>query len=268
MGSGNIAIDIMNRGRIIHLSNKIAHQFEYIMDSRLKEYMTKNGIEAATREEFRQIKSLIKKIYREGSKDAVKQKSKEMLKQDYHFTEEDFEKGKNLDTLMFPELIKAYNGGMYIKAMEIGQVDKLAQENNRTDISYGLRRESDHDILFVMDISKFGQFSVHVKDPSLVAQIKRIYEMPIYRTKTAMLVNYLPDKTRQFIQDSIEDDSLDEERNIPENATEPQKRRARLVAEIKELQLPKGAKHDIAVRAGLGTKNLKRIDQAKDEEER
>lgn len=66
----------MNRGRIIHLSNKIAHQFEYIMDSKLKEYMTRNGIEAATKEEFRQIKSLIRKIYREGSKDTVKQKKR------------------------------------------------------------------------------------------------------------------------------------------------------------------------------------------------
>ena len=39
--------------------------------------MTRNGIEAATKEEFRQIKSLIRKIYREGSKDTVKQKAKE-----------------------------------------------------------------------------------------------------------------------------------------------------------------------------------------------
>lgn len=266
MQSGSIYIDIMNRGRIIHLANKIAHQFEYIMDSRLKEYMTRNDIQVETKEQFRQIKSLMKKVYRKDTKDSVKQMAKETLKQEHHFAEEDFEAGKNLDTLMLPELIKAYHNGMYLKALEIGQVDRLAKKHNRQDISYGLRRESDDDILFVMDVSKFGQFSVHVKDPALVAQIRRTYEMPIYRTKTAMLVNHLPNKTKQFIQDSIEDDSLDEERGIAENATEPQKRQARLVAEINELRLPKGAKHDIAVKAGLRKRNLERIDQMKDEE--
>jgi len=255
----------MNRGRIIHLSNKIAHQFEYIMDSKLKEYMTRNGIEAATKEEFRQIKSLIRKIYREGSKDTVKQKAKETLKQDYHFTEEDFEKGRNLDSRNLPELVKVYNDGMYIKALEIENVNRLAHDYDRDDISYGVKKIDEDNILFVMDVRGYGQFSVHMKDPNLIAQIKTKYTMPIYRRKTEMLVNYVSKQAKEFIEESKQDDSMDEERNIPKHASEIRKKRARLLEELKFLDLTKAEKHELGVKGGLNRKELQELDNAEEE---
>ena len=130
---------------------------------------------------------------------------------------------------------------------------------------YGIKREDEDNILFVMDVFKFGQFSVHIKNPELAAQIKREYTMPIYRRKTAMLVNYMTKKARAFVRDSKTDDSLDEERNIPMHASFARKQRIRLMEEIKFLDLSKGAKHEMAVKSGLLREELEEIDS---EEER
>lgn len=261
----DISVDIMQRGRIIHLSNKIAHQFEYIMDNELKGYMFTKKIQANTLEEFREIKRLIRQLYNPDTKEIIKEKALSILCMKHGFQEIDFMQGKNLDALNIPRLIKAYKDAMYIKSLEIENVNALAHDYGKDNISYGIKREDKFNTLFVMDVKNFGQFSVHMVDPKLISQIRRPYKMPIYRKETAMLVNYLPDGTKAFIKDSIEDDSLDEERRIPKHISEAKKQRARLKEEIKYLDLTKAEKHEMAVKSGLNRKELEEIDSTEDE---
>lgn len=260
----SIFIDIMQRGRIIHLANKIAHQFEYIFENKLRQYMMENEITLYSLEEFYQVKKLMRTIYSQGTREEVRQLARKKLIENYEF-DEDFDKGENRKLYQLPELIKAYNDGMYLKALEIENVNSLAHNYDRHDISYGIKREDEDNTLFVMDVYGFGQFSVHIKEPELAAQIKREYTMPIYRKKTAMLVNYMPKKAKEFVRDSKTDDSLDEERNIPIHASSARKQRMRLMEEIKFLNLSKGAKHEMAVKGGLLREELEEIDCAEEE---
>lgn len=263
--TNDIGKDIMQRGRIIHLSNKLAHQFEYIFDSALKGYMTQNDMMPQTPEEFYDVKKLVRQMYNPRTNEKIKQRARDILMTTYEFQLDDFEIGKNLDALPLPELIKAYNDAMYIKASEIENVNALAHNYDRQDISYGLKKDDDSKTLFVMDVQGFGQFSVHVVDPNLIAQIKRKYKMPLYRKKTAMLVNAVSAKTKEFIQESKEDASMDEERRIPKNVSEARKRRLRLKEEIMFLDLTKAEKHELAVKGGLRKQELEEIDNAEEE---
>lgn len=258
-------VDIMQRGRIIHIANKIAHHFEDVFNHRLNEYMIKNSISCETREEEYQIRKLVRKVYNPATNKRVKEIAKSDLMMLYGFEEQDFEQEKNLDVLQLPQLIKAYSEGMYIKDTEIENVNKLVHDYDREDISYGVKKSSEEDTLFVMDVQGFGQFSVHVKDPNLIAQIKNKYKMPIYKRKTAMLVNHMSEDAKEFIQDCREDDSMDEERNIPKFATEVRKQRARLLEEIKFLDLTKAEKHELAVKGELTKKELEELDFAEEE---
>lgn len=258
--------DIMQRGRIIHLSNKIAHQFEFIFESRLKEYMAKNGISCNTKAEFCEVKRLIRKIYAPETKTKVKENAKCILDMDYGFESTDFEEAKNLDNLNFPALIKAYNDGMYLKAMEIENVNKLIHHHGKEEeVSYGLRKDCEENMLFVMDIQGFGQFSVHVKDPRLVAQIKTKYKMPLYKRETLMLVDHMSSTAEEFMEEAKTDDSMDEERDIPKYVSEERKQRARLLEEIKFLDLNRAEKHELAVKGGLLRRELEELDNAEEE---
>ncbi len=263
--SKNPVIDITQRGRIIHVVNKIAHHFEDVFDNRLREYMIKNGIPCETKAEFYDVKRQIRQIYNSNTKDRVKEIAKSNLILSYSFEEKDFETGRNLDVLELSELIKAYNDGMYIKSTEIENVNRLIHDYDRDDISYGVKKFDEDNILFVMDVRGFGQFSVHMKDPNLIAQIKNKYNMPIYRRKTAMLVNCISKEAKQFITEAKEDDSMDEERNIPQHATELRKRRVRLLEELKFLDLTKAEKHELGVKGGLTRKELQELDDAEEE---
>lgn len=261
----SVLVDIMQRGRIIHLVNKIAHHFEDVFDNRIMGYIVKNDIPCETREEFDEVKRKIRQIYNPNTKDRIKEIAKSNLILLYGFEGRDFERGKNLDVLNFPELVRAYNDGMYIKALEIENVNRLAHDYDREDISYGVKKFDEDNILFVMDVKGYGQFSVHMKDPDLIAQIKTKYTMPIYRRKTAMLVNYVSKQAKEFIEESKKDDSMDEERNIPKHANEIRKRRARLLEELKFLDLTKAEKHELGVKGGLTRKELQELDDAKEE---
>jgi len=265
----DLFIDIMQRGRIIHLSNKIAHHFDYIFDCRLKGYMIQKTILPNTPEEYREVKKLVRRIYSSTTKEEIKNKAIRILQSKYKFKDSYFEPGEDLDTLKFPELIQAYNDGMYIKDTEIENVNILAQKYSNTygkkDISYGLKEEDNFNTLFVMDVKEFGQFSVHIKDPTLIAQIKTKYKMPIYRRETSMLVNYMSDKAKEFVEDSKTDDSMDEERGITNGISEVNKQRVRLMEELKYLDLTKSQKHELGVKIGLSRDELKEIDKTAEE---
>lgn len=154
---------------------------------------------------------------------------------------------------------------MYMKALEIENVNKLAHDYDLDDVSYGVKKVDEDNILFVMDVQGFGQFSVHMKEPNLIAQIKNKYRMPIYRRKTEMLVNHMSEDAKEFVQECREDDSMDEERNIPKFASETRKQRARLLEEIKFLDLTKAEKHELAVKGGLMKKELEELDFTEEE---
>lgn len=258
-------VDIIQRGRIIHLVNKIAHHFEDVFDNRIMEYMIKNNIPCETREEFYDVKRQIRQIYNSNTRNRVKEIAQSNLILSYGFEEKDFARGKNLDALNLPELVRAYNNGMYIKALEIENVNRLVHDYDRDDISYGVKKFDEDNILFVMDVRGYGQFSVHMKDPNLIAQIKTKYTMPIYRRKTAMLVNYVSKQAKEFIEESKQDDSMDEERNIPKHASEIRKQRARLLEELKFLDLTKAEKHELGVKGGLTRKELQELDDSEEE---
>lgn len=257
----DLLIDIAQRGRIIHLSNKIAHQFDYIFESQLKAYMSKNGIMPDTSDEFDEIKRLVRQIYSQRTKDIVREKAKDTLIGQYEFVEQDFMIGKNLDVLDFRKLIQAYSNAMFIKDTEIESVDRLAHNHDRQEVSYGIKRIDNANTLFVMDIPRFGQFSVHIKDPSLIAQIRKKYRMPLYRTETMVLVDHISDKAKEFIEDAKADDSMDDERRIPKFVSETKKKRIRLREEIKYLDLTSGEKHELAVKSGLIKRDLEDIDR-------
>lgn len=261
----NSFIDIMQRGRIIHLSNKIAHQFEFIFESRLKEFMQTNGITMDTPDEFYEIKRLIRQRYNPKTKFRTKATAESILISQFGFESEDFAEGKNLDILDFAELIRAYNDAMYIKDTEIESVDRLVHDYGRKDISYGLKKVDDDNILFVMDIQKFGQFAVHIKDPNLISQIRVKYRMPLYRRETRLLVDHMSDKAKEFLDDAKTDDSMDTERGIPKFISSSKKQRERLKAEIKFLDLTEAEKHEIAVKGGLIRRDLEEIDGSQDE---
>lgn len=261
----NSFVDIMQRGRIIHLSNKIAHQFDFIFESRLKEYMQKNGIRMDTPDEFYEIKSKIRQIYNARTRKQIKGKAEAILISQFGFEIEDFAEGKNLSALGFEELIEAYNDAMYIKDTEIESVDRLVHDHGRQDISYGLMKVDEDNILFVMDVQKFGQFAVHIKDPNLISQIRVKYRMPLYRKETQILVDHLSDKAKEFIADAKTDDSMDEERRIPRFISNAKKQRARLKEEIRYLDLTRAEKHELAVKGGLIRKDLEDIDKLRDE---
>lgn len=261
----DLLVDIMQRGRIIHLSNKIAHQFDYIFETQLRIYMAQNGISTYTPEEFYEVKRLIRQVYSERTRPQIKERAIATLLQQYHFEKEDFVQGKNLDVLDFRELIQAYNDGMYIKDEEIESVDRLAHNYDKQEVSYGIKRIDNSNTLFVMDVQGFGQFSVHMKDPSLIAQIKRKYKMPLYRTETAILVDHMSDTARDFIEEAQADDSMDEERRIPQFVSERKKRRIRLKEEIKYLDLTPAEKHELGVKSGLIRRDLEDIDRDSEE---
>lgn len=259
-------VDVMQRGRIIHLANKIAHCFERIFDRNLKKYMKENGLDSISKNSFEEVKKLVKKVYTPTTKEEVTEEAKTILQEKYGFAKVDFEEGKNLDTLKFPELIKAYDNGMYIKDREMISVNNLVQFYGLEDVSYGVKREGEED-LFVMDIQGFGQFSVHMVEKDLVSQIKAKYKMPIYRMETATLVNHMSDDAKEFMQDAKEDDSMDDERDISNSMSELQKQRVRLLEELKFLDLTKAEKHELGVKGGLTRKELQELDDAKEERE-
>lgn len=261
----SVVVDIMQRGRIIHLVNKIAHHFEDVFDNRIMEYMIKNSIPCETREEFYDVKRQIRQIYNPNTKSRIKEIAKSNLILYYGFEEKDFESGKNLETLNLTKLAKAHNDGMYIKDLEIENVNRLVQDYDRDDISYGVKKDNEDNYLFVMDVRGYGQFSVHMKDPNLIAQIKKKYTMSMYKRKTTMLVNYVSKQAKEFIEESKKDDSMDEERNIPKHARKIRKQRARLLEELKFLDLTKAEKHELGVKGGLTRKELQELDDAEEE---
>lgn len=251
--------NIMHRGRIIHLSNKIAHYADYAFNSRLRYYLYENMIYPDTPEQFEDIRKCIRNIYRPTVKPIVKRNIQENLIIEYGFKAEDFDNGV-LDSYNFRTLIEAYNMGMYIKDEEIESVNKKVIDNDRYDVSYGIKKMDDFNTVFVMDVQKFGQFAVHIKSPDLISQIKRKYNMPLYAMETKMLVDHMSDKAIEFIEDSKNDDSLDEERGISKIDKDSKRQRMRLKEEIKFLNLSKAEKHEIAVKGGLIKNDLEEID--------
>lgn len=260
----NSFIDIMQRGRIIHLSNKLAHYVDYLMDTKIAEYMRKNEIPFGSRENFDNIKKYIKRTYHPSKCRRQKEDAMSRLIAFYNFESADFEKGKNLDSLNLGDSIWLYNKLMYIKDTEIENVNSLVVENNRNDISYGLKEVDEDNTLFVMDIQKFGQFSVHVKSEDLKAKIKEKYTMPIYNRKTNMLTNYMSNSAIEFIEEVKSDNSGDREKHVNKFWKRSRKERRRLTSEIGYLDLSRKEKHEIAVKAGLIKRDLEELEREDD----
>jgi len=86
-------VDVMQRGRIIHLANKIAHCFERIFDSNLKKYLRENGLDSISKSSFEEVKKLVKKVYNPTTKEEVIEKAKTILQEKYGFAKMDFEEG-------------------------------------------------------------------------------------------------------------------------------------------------------------------------------
>lgn len=255
--------DIMQRGRIIHLSNKIAHEFEHFFKSTLKEYMRVNEIPGVNnRRTFNSILGLMRKAYSPSLDDDKKQEAKENLKK-FGFKDKDFEKGENLDTCNFEELIVGFNNAMKMKDMEIENVDLLVRENRIKEISYGYKEDNTerHGSLFVMDVLNFGQFSVHIKSRDLIEQLKASpYQMPVYSTRTDLLVDFKSNRAREFYDTAVGNTKLDEQLGITDKTVQKDKERRRLIHHIKTLDMTKGKKHELGVRYGLTRKQLKRIE--------
>lgn len=251
--------DIMNRGRIIHLSNKIAHQFDYMFRQEISDFLAKNRMRPSTPEEFDQIIMLMRRVYSPTIPTAKKAFAKEQLLT-YGFERDDFEPNSYLNKQNLSGLVRGFSDAMFIKDTEIENVNELVQVHGRRDVSYGVKSDERDNALFVMDVQKFGQFSVHIKNPDLIAKIKQKYEMPIYRRETSVLVDYMSDAAKKFVKDSQEDSSMDRERRIPPKLGYSAKQRRRLVAEINFLDIPAAEKHEIGVKAGLIDSNLKRLE--------
>lgn len=255
--------DIMQRGRIIHLSNKIAHEFEHLFRATLKEYIRVNKIKIPNqRGNFKNVLGLMRKAYSPTLDEEKKELAKQELKR-FGFRDEDFEKNTNLDECNFEQLILGFNNAMKIKDMEIENVHLLARENKIKEISYGYKTDGTErsGSLFVMDILKFGQFSVHVKSLDLIEQLKTSpYQMPIYSMETDLLVDHQSEQAREFYNNAIDNQEFDEQLGITDKTLQKDKERRRLVEQIKQLDMPKGRKHELAVRYGLTRKQLKRIE--------
>lgn len=255
--------DIMQRGRIIHLSNKIAHEFEHIFRATLKEYIRVNKIKIPNyNRNFKNVLGLMRKAYSPTLADDKKDVAKQELKR-FGFRNEDFERGKNLDECNFEQLILGFGNAMKIKDMEIENVHLLVRENKVKEISYGYKedRTGKNGSLFVMDILNFGQFSVHVKSIDLIDQLKSSpYQMPIYSIETDMLVDYQSKEARRFYDNAISNQEFDTQLGINSKTIDKEKERRRLLEHIKQLDMPKGRKHELGVRYGLTRKQLKRIE--------
>lgn len=251
--------DIMQRARVVHLVNKIAHFFERIFKTRLKEYInnteTLSGIK-----NIEQIHALMKKVYSPTLDKSKKNVAIEELKK-IGFTDEDFEKGKNLNKYNFTQLIMGFINAMKIKDMEIENIHLLVQQNKIKEISYGYKEDErqGRGALFVIDVFHFGQFSVHIKSTDLIEQLKTSpYQMPVYSIKTDLLVDYKSEQAREFYENAIRNTDADKKLGITDRTID--KERRRLIEKIRDLDMPKGKKHELAVRFGLGRKQLKKID--------
>lgn len=255
--------DIMQRGRIIHLSNKIAHEFEHIFRAILKEYIRVNKIKIPNyKGNFKNVLGLMRKAYSPTLSEDKKDVAKQELKR-FGFRDEDFEEGKNLDECNFEHLVLGFNNAMKIKDMEIENVHLLARENKLNEISYGYKRVGTerYGSLFVMDILNFGQFSVHVKSIDLIEQLKTSpYQMPVYSVETDILVDYQSDEATAFYDSAISNQQFDEQIGINVKTTDKDREHRRLVEHIKQLDMPKGKKHELGVRYGLTRKQLKRLE--------
>lgn len=255
--------DIMQRGRIVHLSNKIAHEFEHFFRATLKEYMRTNEIKIPNyKKNFQNVLGLMRKAYSPTLSEDKKDIAKQELKR-FGFKDEDFEFGKKLDECNFEQLILGFNNAMKIKDMEIENIHLLAKQNRVKEISYGYKEDQTgrNRSLFVMDISNFGQFSVHVKSMDLIEQLKETpYQMPIYSVETDILVNYKSKRAREFYESAINNQEFDERLGINEKTPDKDKEKRRLVEHIKQLDMAKGKKHELGVRYGLTRKQLKRIE--------
>lgn len=255
--------DIMQRGRIVHLSNKIAHEFEHFFRATLKEYMRINEIKLSNyKRNFQNVLGLMRKAYSPTLGEDKKEFAKQELKK-FGFRDKDFELGKNLDECNFEQLILGFNNAMKIKDMEIENVHLLARENKIKEISYGYKENENerNGSLFVMDISNFGQFSVHVKSLDLIEQLKESpYQMPIYSLETDLLVDYKSEQATAFYENAINNPEFDERLGISDKTLSKDRERRRLVEQIKQLDMPQGKKHELGVRYGLTRKQLKRIE--------
>lgn len=262
--SREILIDsIMQRGRIVHLSNKIGHEFEHLFRATLKEYIRINEIKLPNyKRNFNKVLSLMRKAYSptlDASKKAV---AKEELK-NFGFRDEDFEKGTHLDECNFESLIIGFNNSMKIKDMEIENIHLMIRENKVKEISYGYKEDTTarRGSLFVMDVMNFGQFSVHIKSTDLIEQLKSSpYQMPVYSIETDLLVDYKSEAANEFYEHAISNDEFDKRLGITDKTIDKEKERRRLIEQIRELDMPKGRKHELGVRYGLGRKQLKRIE--------
>ena len=75
-----------------------------------------------------------------------------------------------------------------------------------------------------------------------------------------MLVYYQYEQAKEFYNYAIANQEFDDRLGINERTIDKDRERRRLVEHIKQLDMPKGRKHELGVRYGLTRKQLKRIE--------
>lgn len=264
--------EIMLKGRIIQLSNKIAHIFDHEIHDIVDEYLKK--YELRYNEETRnKIYNLVSDAFDPKSTEEQRMYASNALVG--YDVMVDWIKDERL-----PMLIEARDHAYSIKDQEICNVHKQAEEwknvRKRGDVrqvSYGRKLDENGKSLFVMDIDNFGQFSVHMPKHSMTGHIKRRYPMPNYQRNTVVLNDYRNPAFTAFLSDAIEDDEWDEEISNGRRYSEKTLKSLRLVKAIKdiisysegEVGISKEQAHELAVKSGLSLRDQKDIDDSEPE---
>lgn len=135
--------------------------------------------------------------------------------EDYGFTQKDFD---YLDSQGLQKLWRAHALGMNIKDIAIEDVNRIVQERNLQDISYGITEETDEKgsgkKLFYMDIPEFGQFSVHYM-PAVIGGSSKFPEYTMAfgkrgRREQIMLTNQHSKAFKELIEDTYQDPECDD----------------------------------------------------------
>lgn len=203
--------------------------------------------------------------------------------EDYGFTQKDFE---YLDSQGLQKMWRAHALGMNIKDMAIEDVNRIVQERNLQEISYGITEETDEKgsgkKLFYMDIPEFGQFSVHFM-PAVISSSK----FPEYtmsfgkrgRREQIMLTDQYSKDFKELIEDTYQDSEcddligleevLEDGTRVPKNGvivSEERKEQYRKIYQIlfldlgnkkSELEVRKSIRHQLGVSISLPKEFLK-----------
>lgn len=266
--------EIMLRGRIVHASNKMAHIFDEKAKNIISKYIDNTHIKY-TREERKKIYNRFFDALNPNSSQKQKEVAINTLTKKYKFKRKIFGKkeGKtNSNIEKLSNLIEARDYAYAIKSLEILKINEKAIEleknkakEDKRRVSYGKSADNIGKPIFSMDIDNFGQFGVHMPNKSVENHVIKKYSMPAYQVRTIVLNDYRNEVFMKFLDDSMEDNSFDEEITEKQECDEETLKALRLEKAIKDIiykngGLNKGQAHEVAVKAGLELEHLQNIE--------